>query len=238
MTRKRKPKPPTLEEQLAELDAHEVAGDSVYLVGFGGEHFLNVPPKERVEWVKRRNALVQDIRKRDAKKLEDTGPIAGKYGVSPYQARHHVVRAAPKQLRSKGESQFPKRITTQRVIDRYRVRGHITQEEWHAADTLWDLWCGAQLEAKVTSGYEPVTTAGTASQDHKIAKRMDSADWFVKVMAAVPYRSQGVVRAVVIEDWTASDWARLRGYRGRDSERHGLARLRPGLSALAAFLGY
>lgn len=188
--------------------------------------------------------MARKRRSRRAKAIErlrDSGPDAsGNFGVNPYAARGHVVETAPKELRSNADSsQFPKRIITQRVIDRYRAHGHITHAEWQAANALWEIWCASGLEAKVISGYEPVTTHGQANQDGKIAKRVDAVTALTVLMGdAIPYRCRGVVRAVVIEDRSASDWAKTRGKGDRDSERHGLARLRPGLQALAHVLGY
>jgi len=175
-----------------------------------------------------------------AQRLKDPGPDpAGNYDVSPYAARGHLVEVAPKDLRSNPNSAaFPRRIATQRMVDRYFRAGRIEEREWRAATALWGLWCDAGLEAKVTSGYEPVTTNGQASQDHKIAKRVDGAMGFVDAMAVVPYRSRGVVNAVVVLDWSASQWAAGRGLGRSDSERLGMRRLRAGLSALAASWGY
>ena len=173
-------------------------------------------------------------------RLRDPGPDeGGRFSPSPYALQHgHVVEVAPQELRITKDSSFPKRITTQRIIDRYRVHGHIDVREWQAANALWRLWCEAGREAKVASGYDPVVVSSSPSTDGMVAKRIDAAFQFVVVMAVVPYRSMGCVRAVVIEDWPASQWAHGRGYRGRDSERLGLARLRPGLSALADYFGY
>lgn len=187
-----------------------------------------------------RHRKSRSIRQREASRLMvDPGVDAsGRYDVSPFAARGHVIEVAPKELRSSPDTSFPKRIATQRVIDRYRAHGHITDREWRAANAVWELWIGAEREARVTSGYEPAIMSSGTNQDGKIAKRIDAAVAFVEIMRIVPYRSQGVVRAVVIEDWTASDWARLRGKGTRDSKGHGLDRLRLGLQALAAFMGY
>lgn len=173
-------------------------------------------------------------------RLVDTGPDAsGRYSPSPYALQHgHMVEVAPKELRSTPDSSFPKRITTQRMIDRYRAHGHIDLREWQAANALWTLWHDAGLNARLASAYDPVMVQSSKSTDGLVAKKVDAATMFVAVMAGVPYRSAGVVRAVVIEDWSASQWANGRGFIGRDSERHGLARLRPGLQALARILGY
>lgn len=191
---------------------------------------------------KQRKAAARSA-KREAKRaarLRNAGPDeSGNFGVNPYAARGHVVEVAPKELRSNPNStQFPKRIATQRMIDRYRAHGHITEAEWRAGNALWELWCAAELNARTTSAYEAVVVSASSSMDARIAKRVDGATAFLEAMSAVPYRAQGVVRAVIIEDWSASDWARLRGNGDRDSQRLGMARLRQGLSALAGHLAY
>lgn len=175
-----------------------------------------------------------------ADRLRDGGPDeTGRYGVNPYAARGHVVEVAPKELRgSKDSEQFPKRIATQRMIDRYLAHKHISEAEFKAANMLWEMWNAAELEAKVTSGYEPVIMSASANMDARIAKRLDGATAFVELMRIVPYRSQGVVRAVVIEDWSVTDWVKLRPYRRADVARAGLDRLRSGLQALARFMGH
>jgi hypothetical protein len=232
-------KPPTLEEQLAALDREAPPDGASYDV-FDGRY--SGPSSERIAWAKKRLALVDAIRRRDGKRLADPGRDAGgNFSPSPMATRGHKVETAPKDLGKELQknSQFPKRIAAQRAIDWYFTRKHITRAEWQAANTLWELWCTSGLEAKVTSGYEPVTTGGSPSQDHKIAKRVDAVVAFAVLMGdAVPYHCRGVVRAVVIEDQSASDWARRRGYSARDSKAHGLDRLRSGLQALSHTLGY
>jgi hypothetical protein len=71
-------------------------------------------------------------------RLVDPGPDeGGRFSPSPYLLQHgHSVEVAPQELRITKDSSFPKRITTQRMIDRYRVHGHITLVQWKAADIL------------------------------------------------------------------------------------------------------
>lgn len=174
-----------------------------------------------------------------AERLRNIGPDAsGNYGVNPYAARGHLVEVAPKELRDNPNSQqFPKRIVTQRTIDRYLAHGHISAQEWKAAETLLRFWHEAGLHAKVTSGYDPVMVQSSPNMDARLAKYLDGALGYTRLMRAVPYHRQGVVRAVVIEDMIASDWARRRGYRRHDAERRGLGALRAGLQALVVHLG-
>jgi hypothetical protein len=172
-------------------------------------------------------------------RLRDGGPDpSGNYDVNPYAARGHVVEVAPKELRSNPNSQqFPKRIATQRVIDRYRAHNHITDREWRAANELWEFHCEAGRIASMASSYDPVMVQASPGNDGRLASYLDAALRFTRLMRAVDYHCQGVVRTVVIEDLPASEWARGRGYRHHDAERHGLDRLRAGLQGLAAHLG-
>lgn len=177
------------------------------------------------------------IRERD--RLRDSGPDpSGNYSPNPYAARGHVIEIAPKDLDEvlPRNSQFPKRIATQRAIDRYLAHGLIGSTEWAAAEALLRYWTDAGMHSNVSAGYDPVMVQSSPDMSGRIAKWLDAALGFTRLMNAVPYRCQGVVRAVVIEDRNASDWARLRGFRHHDSERHGLVRLRSGLSALATHL--
>lgn len=195
----------------------------------------------QVAWDRRRAELLKAISHRDAKKLRDPGRDgSGNYSPSPYAARGHDVEIAPKSLGKElpKEASFPKRITTQRMIDRYKARSQVTLRQWRAANTLWEWWNAMGLEQRVAAGYEIVTVHSSPSKDGLIAKKLDAATCWTEAMQAVPYRSRGVVRAVVVEDQSAGAWAHQRGVRRDDSGRVGMGRLRAGLQALAEHLKY
>ncbi|KAF0097834.1 MAG: hypothetical protein FD144_4783 [Rhodospirillaceae bacterium] len=233
---RKKPPPLTLEQQLAvmpprpELDPVEPWMDAAGAAA-------------QIAWDRQRQALLDQIRKRDADtvRLVDPGRDAsGNFMPSPYTARGHVIRPAPKKLGIEipKDSSFPKRIETQRMIDRYRIRSQITPGQFRAAEFLLSVWQAAGLEAKMTAGYDPVGIPGSSTTDTLIEKRVDGTMAWLVLMEVVPYRSRGVVRAVVIEDRSAGDWARQRGIRRDDSGRVGMGRLRAGLSALVDHLKY
>lgn len=229
----------SLEDQLRDLDANEVPGTPVRIIDSDGDP--RQPDPERIDWVRKRADVAARLRRREAKRLADTGKdISGNFDVSPYAARGQRVVTAPKDIGKElpKESQFPKMIATQRVIDHYRDRGHISQAEWEAANFLWSVWVQAGGSSKMVAGYDPVVVSSSPSTDGMVAKRMDAAALVVSMLTDVPYRSRGCVRAVVIDDITASEWARGRGYRHHDSERHGLERLRAGLQALVGVFSY
>lgn len=192
----------------------------------------------QIAWDKKREELMAAIRKRDAAKLFDPGPDeSGRFSPSPFHTRGHVVEVAPQKLRVSKDSAFPKRIATQRMIDRYFRAGHIDPKEWKAADSLWQLWCRAGLNTRVTAAYEGFV-AVAANRDGPFAAKSESAQLYLAAMSAVPYRSRGCIIHVVVCDWSASSWARGRGYGRSDSERVGMERLRAGIAGLIRFFGY
>jgi hypothetical protein len=203
------------------------------------EPHIAIVASAQFAWDRERARLSAEIRARDAVAVVDPGrDVTGNYNVSPFISRYHKVENAPQDLAKSPDSKFPKRIATQRMIDRYKVRSQITIPQWRAANALWEHWNDLGLEHRMTSGYEPSSGSGAPSKDGLIARRVDATAWWNAAMEVIPYRSRGVVRAVVIEDISASAWARGRGYGLRDSERLGLTRLRPGLQALVEHLNY
>ena len=178
---------------------------------------------------------------RDTRRLVDPGPDeGGRFSPSPFALQHgHTVEVAPKGLGTElpKDSSFPKRIATQRMIDRYHRAKHITDEQWAAGCRMWSLFHSAGWNPRITSGYTGKVDNET-NHGAQLSHRVEAADEYFKALMAVPYRAKGVVIHVVVIDAPASDWARVRGYKGRDSESHGMKRLRAGLSALADYFGY
>lgn len=234
-----KPKPPslTLEQQLAAMPPRpELDPVEPWMDRAGAE--------AQITWDRKRQGLLDQIRKRDADaaRLVDPGKniFSGKFDVSPYAARGHQIGVAPKKLGAElpKDGSFPKRIETQRMIDRYKIRSQITLAQFRAAEFLLEAWQSAGLESKLVAGYDPVGVPASSTTDALIAKKVDGVVAWNTLIDVIPYHSRGVVRAVVIEDRSAGDWARERGYRRDDSGRIGMGRLRAGLTALAAHLGY
>lgn len=176
---------------------------------------------------------------RRSARLRNTGPDeSGNFGVNPYAARGQIVEVAPKDLRSNPNStQFPKRIATQRMIDRYHRHSHINDREYAAGCRLWSLWHAAGWNPSVTVLYG-VKIDNNSKQGGAHVQRIEAAEDYLEAMRAVPYRSKGVVVHVVIVDSPASDWASIRGYKRSESTRLGMMRLRAGLSALADHFSY
>lgn len=229
----------SLEEQLRVLDENAPPGPLMFDGPSGLE--LATPSAERMEYVRKRADIVARLRKREAKALADPGPDeGGRMSPSPYALQHgHRVETAPKSLGKElpKDGAFPKRVATQRVIDRYKAHGHIDHLEWLAANRLWELWVSAGAEFRVCAGYDPVFIQASPSVDHIMAKRVDAAVVLNDIWSGLPRRSRGCVRAVVIEDMPAADWARMRGYGDRASKVHGMDRLRLGLQGLVGLFG-
>lgn len=235
----------TLEEQLAEHDRQEPRGPVFAPTGYDAEgqavdFKLEPPSSERMAWVKRRLELTDAIRRRDGKRLADPGHVAGKYGPSPMAQRGHKVEVAPKKLDKalSKDSEFPKRVTTQRVIDRLKARGTITQREWRAAEKLWEWWNAAITGDRLVAAYEPVAVHASPNTDRLVSRRMEAAEEYLDLMGLIPTRCRGVVTHVVINDWELSDWGLRTAKSERARRRQAADRLSQGLRALAGHLGY
>ena len=137
---------------------------------------------------KRRKSRSARIKERT--RLIDPGPDAsGRYSPSPYALQHgHQVETAPKELRSTPDSSFPKRVATQRMIDRYKARSQLTLPQFRAAEFLLAAWDESGLEPKLVAGYDPVTVQGSSTKDALIAKRSGGGSTGWPTLAAVRAR--------------------------------------------------
>lgn len=196
----------------------------------------------QITWDNQVADLQRQIRERDAAaaRIVDPGRVAGKFSPSPYATRGHRVEVAPKKLDKTlpKDSDFPKRVTTQRVVDRLERRGTISHAEHRAAEKLWEWWNLAMTGDRLVAAYEPVTVHTSPNSDRLVAKRMEAAEEYLALMGMVPYRCRGVVTHVVINDWDLSTWGRDRGFSSSHSTRRGGRLLSQGLSALARKLCY
>ena len=238
--KKSKPAPlPTLEEQLAAHDAVEPP-DGIILDRDGAPH---APSAARQTWVRKRLAIVDDIRHRDSKRMRDPGPDeGGRWSAPPYALQHgHAEEVAPKNLGKeipKDLTQHPKRIATQRMIDRYKTQGLITARQWRAADRLWRIWRESGRDPSLIGNYSPDVARGAPDPDRKMIGRTEAvADWEdCRRLSGVLGFSALV--DVVIWDRSASDWARGKGHSVRVSADIGMAFLRGGLDVLVAHFRY
>lgn len=219
---------PTLDDQLVELDRNAPPGGDI-----------TKPNAERMAWAYDRLALIDAIRKREAARLADPGKDAsGKFRPSPMLTRGHVVERAPRHLRTQADSLLPLQRITANRIGYYFAHKHITPTQYRAALWLRDLYDESGALPRMTAAYDPDAVRGSLDPGASLARQMDAAAMLDGVRKLIPYRARGVVWAVVIEDKRASEWAATRGCVHRDSERHGMARLRQGLQGLVRVLRY
>ena len=228
----------TLEQQLAAVGDLPLA-TGPYDVGLDGDLH-----RRRVAWHDSRRDLQDRIRARDAKRARvvDPGPDAsGNYDVSPYQIAHgHQVEVAPKDLGKElpKDSQFPRRITTQRMIDRYKAQGLLTKRQWRAGDRLHRIWRDTGRDPSLTASYSPDQVRGNIDPDARAIGRTEAvADWedCRRLCGGLGF---GVLVDVVIWDKAAGEWARSKGHSIRDSGAIGMAFLTGGLDVLAAHFRY
>lgn len=229
----------SLEEQLRELDANEVPGDPVRILDSDGD--FKQPNPERVEWARKRAEIVARLRRREAKRMADPGKDAsGNFGPSPYAVVGHVVDVAPKDLGAElpKDSAFPKRITTQRMIDRYKAQGLLTARQWKAGDRLWRIWRDSGRDPNIIGNYSPDVIRGAADPDGRMIGRTEAvADWedCRRLCGVLGFQ---VLVDVVIWDRSANDWALSKRHSAKLSRHIGMAFLRGGLDVLAAHFRY
>ncbi|MDP2377771.1 hypothetical protein [Reyranella sp.] len=237
-----RPRELSLEEQLRQLDANEVPGDPVRIID--SDSGFAQPSAERVAWVTKRNDIVARLRKREGKRLADPGPDEGGRFSPPPVVRHqhgHIIEVAPKELDKEllpKFSQFPKRVTTQRMIDRYKAQGMLTVRQWRAGDRLWRIWRDSGRDPKLIGNYSPDVIRGATDPDAKMIGRTEAvADW-ENCRRLCGVLGFGVLVDVVIWDQSASDWAASKRTSRRDCATVGMAFLRLGLDTLAAHFRY
>jgi hypothetical protein len=236
MGRRSKPKPRqlSLEEQLRELDDNQPAGPIMV------DGKLEPASSARMTYVHRRQEIVDRLRKREAKRLADPGPDeGGRWAPSPYVLQHgHRAEAAPRELAVTPDSSFPKRISTQRMIDRYRVSSAITVRQWKAADRFWRDYVKTGLMPNLTASYSPVFVDSVGDPERAIVGRGDATLDFQKAMAVLGRTALSCIRAVVVEDRPASDWAHGSGASRRSCKDVGMFTLRQALDDLCGHYRY
>ena len=186
---------------------------------------------------KRRNRAKQ--RRADARAVRDGGPDeSGRYGISSYAARGHVVETAPRELRSNPDSQYPKRITTQRILDRYLSGGLITEKQWKAGDRVWQLYVATGLMPNLTASYSPVFVDNVGDPEKRMIGREDATLQLMKTMTNIGGMGASCARFVIIEDGSAADWAKTKGCGNRTCGSVGMFVLRGALDDLIRIFGY
>ena len=128
------------------------------------------------------------------------------------------------------------RVTTQRVIDRMRVEGKITERQHQAAERFWRFYHASGMEAGRAVDYNR-TGGGSGGPAYALTERAASArqDWN-RALRAVPQRVSGVFVWVVCDDWPIWQWIAKRGVKaGGSQQRKAREDLHEALDAVADF---
>ena len=116
------------------------------------------------------------------------------------------------------------RVLTTRPLDRYRVRGLITENQWFAGDKFSRDWHVGCAGARVT-GYYDVRIVGGEPDNEKM---VDARERVKYALREVGRQLRPVIVHVCAFDESASSWAKLYG----EHRRTGITVLRLALSAL------
>ena len=234
-----KPRELSLEDQLRALDADEVPGDPVRR---DLDSDPMQPSAERVEWARKRDEIVGRLRQRENKRLADPGPDEGGRYSPPLLSKEfaEIVEVAPKDIGKElpKDSQFPKRIATQRMIDRYRAQGLLTKRQWRAADRLWRIWRESGRDPNIIGNYSPDLIRGAVDPDAKMIGRTEAVAEWEDCRRLCGGLGFGVLVDVVVWDRSAGDWARSKGHSKGLSKHIGMAFLAGSLDVLAAHFRY
>ncbi len=120
-------------------------------------------------------------------------------------------------------------ISRQTPMDRYKVRGLVNQRQYDAAHAFYVLYDKTRQASRVTSNYDRIIVDGNSGGGINEYAFSDYIALGQKL--GIDYVS--VVRAVVVECESASDWAK----RYRLPSRMGIEKLRDGLDRLAKIMG-
>jgi len=151
---------------------------------------------------------------------------------TPELKRHHLVVI-------EGSGKPHGRVADQRPLDRYLVRGQLSENReiaralHEAGDRLRRDWAIAGLEPRLIAHLGPRGHGpGDFTETQLSARRRKD-----QALASVGTVSRDVLIHVVCCDGTAGEWARGQGKRGGNGEAWGMAALRLALAALARFYG-
>jgi hypothetical protein len=155
-------------------------------------------------------------------------------GPTPERRQHHQL--ADDVTVVDGVEAPVRRVMDQRPLDRYRVRGTLTDRQWFAGDKLAALAFRAGLQPKITSRYDDMPRSPAAAET-----AITSADRARhEYLAAMADLGRGtalasVVVAVCVMEETADGWGRQNGrYAGKTAAIEGMTTLRLALDRLAA----
>lgn len=149
-------------------------------------------------------------------------PSAGDTGPPERYQHGDEVRVEPGEAAG---AQY-RRITTQTMLDRYLVRGQITQRQFDAGQKLFRLWRMSGGGQRVIAAYGPRVHATRDLSDDQAVLRSRVTEVLRRMGPLSP-----VLVHVCLCDEAARDWARGRG----DAPQAGVVVLRLALDALADY---
>ena len=120
-------------------------------------------------------------------------------------------------------------ISRQTPMDRYKVRGLVSQRQYDAAHAFYVLYDKTRQAGRVTSNYDRIIVDGGSGSGINEYAFSD----YIKLQQALGIDYVSVVRAVVVECESASGWAK----RYRLPSRMGIEKLRNGLDRLEKIMG-
>jgi len=121
---------------------------------------------------------------------------------------------------------FRRRVTTQTALDRYFVRGQISQRQFDAGMRLFRLWRAGGAAPRVTMSYAPRVKGGPELSDLQAMAQRRLRELLQRVGPLA-----GMLVHVCLCDEVARDWAVARG----DAPQSGVVVLRLALDALADY---
>ena len=159
------------------------------------------------------------VRRRIRPGLPKHGPDSG-----PAERYRHgdVIRSEPGEI----AGVFHQRVATQTVLDRYRIRDHISQRQFDAGSKLYRLWRAAGGGQRVIASYgmrlqaQPELSDEQAQLRHRVSQ-------ILRRMGPL----SGILVHCCICDEAARTWAATRG----DAPQSGMAVLRLALDGLADY---
>ncbi|HJQ57951.1 MAG TPA: DUF6456 domain-containing protein [Vineibacter sp.] len=181
----------------------------------------------------RQDPRAQRARERRQRRLKLTAIKDGDRG-TPELARRHKLGDDITSV--EGVDAVVKRVTDQRLIDCYRLRGDLDEAQWRAADKVAALAFRAGQMPRVTLRYSDLPRSPGTAETAALGRDQARAD-YLDAMAVLGSSGKlaSVVVAVCVTDQSAANWAAAHGvYRGQKAAVEGMTTLRLALDRLVA----
>ena len=136
-----------------------------------------------------------------AKKKKETLKVEKVLPTPEFLSKYEVVE---EETQRAGQKRM--RVVNQRWIDIYYRKNVISRNNYHYAERLHHIWEGTGLRMSVTTQLKPII-GGTDNKDISDFAAACFADYnkIARLMGNITF---DIIRSVVIENNSASDWAR------------------------------